>query len=58
MKDLLLSIANTLRDVFAEKNSLDGFEDWDKLIGCVMLLEQLANSVDENQKESEVVNDG
>lgn len=57
MKEMLLVIAQTLRDTFADKNSLEGFDDWDKLIGCVISLEQLANSIEDNN-ESEVVNNG
>ncbi len=57
MKEALLMIAQTLRDTFADKNSLDGFDDWDKMIGCVITLEQLANSIKDNN-ESEVVNNG
>lgn len=57
MKEILLMIAQTLRDTFADKNSLDGFEDWDRIIGCVITLEKLANSIEDNN-ESEVVNNG
>lgn len=43
MKDTLMDIIQTLRSLFADKAELKGFNDWDKFIGCVILLEQIAN---------------
>lgn len=47
MKDTLLDIIQTLRSLFADKAELKGFSDWDKFIGCVILLEQIANKLSE-----------
>lgn len=47
MKDTLLDIIQTLRSLFADKAELKGFNDWDKFIGCVILLEQIANRLPE-----------
>lgn len=61
MKETLLAVIQTLRGLFDGKSELKGFDDWDKFVGCIMLLEQLANTVKEvkeEEKESEVVNDG
>lgn len=58
MKDTLLDIIETLRSLFADKAELKGFNDWDKFIGCVILLEQIANKLPESNEESEMVYDG
>jgi len=42
MKEKLLAVSQTLRTLFAEKSELVGFDDWDKLIGCIITLENLA----------------
>lgn len=47
MKDTLMDIIQTLRSLFADKAELKGFNDWDKFIGCVILLEQIANRLSE-----------
>ena len=38
----VMAVAKQLRKLFSEKNELCGFDDWDALIGCVMLLEDAA----------------
>ena len=58
MKDTLLDIIQTLRSLFADKAELKCFNDWDKFIGCVILLEQIANKLPESNEESEMVDDG
>ena len=47
MKDTLMDIIQTLRSLFADKAELKGFNDWDKFIGCVILLEHIANRLPE-----------
>lgn len=47
MRETLLNVAQTLRSLFENKSSLDGFDDWDRFIGCVILLEQTANRLPE-----------
>lgn len=58
MKDTLMEIIQTLRSLFADKAELKDFNDWDKFIGCVILLEQIANKLPESNEESEMVDDG
>lgn len=59
MKETLISVIQTLVALFEDKAELRGFNDWDKFVGCIMALEQIANSIpDQTQKESEVVDDG
>lgn len=41
-KEKILAVINTLKGLFAEKSELVGFDDWDKLIGCIITLENLA----------------
>lgn len=57
MKEILISIIQTLVGLFEDKAELRGFSDWDKFVGCIMALEQIANSIPDKE-ESEVVNDG
>lgn len=57
MKDKLSMVAATLRDLFADKSELVGFDDWDRFVGCIIMLESIANSLDDTQ-EGRVVNDG
>lgn len=47
MRDTLLDVAQTLRSLFENKSSLDGFSDWDRFIGCVILIEQVAQKIPE-----------
>jgi len=47
MKETLMDVVQTLRSLFADKDELKGFSDWDKFIGCVILLEQIANRLPE-----------
>lgn len=42
MKETLMAVINTLKGLFANKSELVGFDDWDKLIGCIITLENLA----------------
>lgn len=42
--DSLTSIVKELKDLFSDKNELKGFDDWDRLIGCIIILEKLVNS--------------
>lgn len=58
MRDTLLDVAQTLRSLFENKSSLVGFNDWDRFVGCVILIEQIANKLPESNEESEMVDDG
>lgn len=58
MKETLMDVVQTLRSLFTDKAELKGFSDWDKFIGCVILLEQIANTIPESNEESEMVDDG
>lgn len=51
--DSLTSIVKELKNLFADKNELKGFGDWDKLIGCIIMLERLANSFSNLANNSE-----
>ena len=41
MKEQIQAVVAQLKDLFTDKNELRGFDDWDRLIGCVMTLEQV-----------------
>ena len=40
-----------LRGLFKEKDKLVGVDDWDTFIGCLMLLEEVGNSLTESAAE-------
>ena len=46
MKETLQAVVVQLRKLFADKNELKGFDDWDALVGCVMALESLIRMLD------------
>lgn len=56
MKETLMAVSQTLRGLFANKSELVGFDDWDKMVGCIMAIEQVANSIPDQPEE--VKNDG
>lgn len=58
MKQSLYDVINTLCGLFENKSELKGFGDWDKFIGCIMLLEQIADNIPDIKEESEMVDDG
>ena len=61
MKETLTAVIQTLCGLFEDKAELRGINDWDKFIECIIALQQLANSLPDQEpenKESEVVNDG
>lgn len=49
MKDTLIAVSQTLRGLFANKSELVGFDDWDKMVGCIMAIEQVANNLSEQE---------
>jgi len=53
MKESLYSVISTLCGLFEDKAELRGFNDWDKFVGCIMTLEQIANSIPDQIPESE-----
>ena len=52
------AVASTLRTLFAKKDNLVGFDDWDKMIGCVMALERVSQDLQNVGEESKVVDNG
>ena len=49
--ETLTLIANELRDLFKEGGELKGLNDWDRLLGCIVALEQTAQALAEPQAE-------
>lgn len=47
----ILAVAQNLKRLFADKSSLNGFDDWDNLIGCVVALENVANALQQPKEE-------
>ena len=53
--ETLITVAKQLRELFAEKSELKGFDDWDRLIGCIITIQNVAQALTD---EAEVVTDG
>lgn len=41
------AVSETLKRLFAADGQLHGFNDWDALVGCVMMLESVAMKLSE-----------
>ena len=48
--ETLNAVANQLKSLFAEKNELKGFDDWDALIGCVVGINQVIQELQTQQE--------
>lgn len=49
MRDALMAVSQALRELFSDKSELVGFEDWDKFVGCIITIERIANSIQEEE---------
>ena len=45
-QEKIRAVIQTIHDLFAEKSELKGIDDWDRLIGCIMTLQSVANELD------------
>ena len=43
----ITAVSETLKRLFANDGQLHGFNDWDALVGCVMMLESVAMKLSE-----------
>lgn len=50
----LTAVIQTLRGLFKDKDRLVGIDDWDAFIGCLIVLEQLANKPPDELEETTV----
>lgn len=46
----LLLATQQLKEMFANTHELKGFDDWDKFIGAICMIENVANSLKEETK--------
>lgn len=46
------AVIQNLKSLFSEKASLNGFDDWDNFIGCVVALENVANALQQPDEET------
>lgn len=46
----LNAVAEQLKNLFADKSELRGFNDWDALIGCVVGINQVIAELQEQQQ--------
>lgn len=49
----IMAVIQTLRGLFTDKDCLKGIEDWDKFIGCILLLEKVSAEIQEENVEKE-----
>lgn len=45
------AVSDTLKRLFANDGQLRGFNDWDALVGCVMMLDSVAMMLSETEKK-------
>ena len=45
--ETLMAVLQQLREIFLEKSELKGFDDWDKFFGCITAIQQVAQSLSE-----------
>lgn len=50
--ETLALIANELRDLFKDGGELKGLNDWDRLLGCIIAIENTAQSLAEPAEEN------
>lgn len=58
MPEAIRSVSKQIRLLFTDKGELCGINDWDILIGCLIVLEQIAHELETSTSKSEVVDDG
>ena len=51
--DKLLAVLAQLRGIFLQKSELKGYDDWDAFFGCINAIEDVANYLDQAEKEQE-----
>lgn len=49
--ETLTAVIQQLREIFLEKSELKGYDDWDKFLGCIAALQQVAQSLTEPTDE-------
>lgn len=45
MKEQIIAVISTLKNLFDDKHELRGFNDWDAFIGCIITLEGIASEL-------------
>ena len=51
--ETLCAVTQQLRELFLDKGELRGFDDWDKFLGCINAIDQVATAIQEETKEEE-----
>ena len=49
----LVEIIKQLRDLFLDKSELKGYDDWDRFLGCINVIHQVAQSLAEEEPGEE-----
>ena len=47
--ETLIAVVNQLRELFLNKGELKGYDDWDKFLGCVNAIAQVAEALAEEK---------
>ena len=47
----LLAVIQQLREIFLDKSELKGYDDWDRFFGCINAIQQVAQSLVEEDTE-------
>lgn len=51
--ETLVAVVNQLRELFLDKGELKGYDDWDKFLGCVNAIAQVAEALSEEETAEE-----
>lgn len=49
---ILTTVAEQLKSLFADKSELKGFDDWDVLIGCIVGINQVIQELQSQQEQT------
>ena len=49
--ETLVAVVNQLRELFLDKGELKGYDDWDKFLGCMSAIAQVAEALAEEETE-------
>lgn len=50
--ETLAAVVNQLRELFLDKSELKGYDDWDRFLGCVNAIAQVAEALAKETEET------
>ena len=56
--EALATASQQLKDLFAEKDNLKGYHDWDRFLGAVLLIDQVIMALQQEDQQKEPQEEG